>query len=62
MDNIKATLRNHQASLQNLENQVGRTARTLSERPQVSLLSNAATNPHEYVKSITLRSGLEVEP
>jgi len=57
----EATLRNHTASLYNLENQVGQIAKSLSERPQGSLLSNTETNPREHVKAITLRSGREVE-
>ena len=35
--------------------------KTLAERPQGSLSSNAEKNPLEHVKAITLRSGQEIE-
>ncbi|XP_027338257.1 uncharacterized protein LOC113852214 [Abrus precatorius] len=54
---IETALRNQQASIHNLENQLGQISRLLSERPQESLPSNTETNPKEQVKAVTLRSG-----
>lgn len=48
---------NHQASLHNLENQVGQIAKLLSKKPQGSLRSNMETNLREIMKMLTLRSG-----
>jgi len=58
---VEAILRNHTASLHNLENQMWQIAKTLLERPQRSLPSNTEINPREQVKAITLRSCKEVE-
>ncbi|XP_027342241.1 uncharacterized protein LOC113855018 [Abrus precatorius] len=52
----ETALRNQQASIHNLENQLGQIFRLLSERPQGSLPSNTETNPKEQVKAVTLRS------
>ncbi|XP_027348020.1 uncharacterized protein LOC113859445 [Abrus precatorius] len=54
---IETALRNQQASIHNLENQLGQISRLLSERPQGSLPDNTETNPKEQVKVVTLRSG-----
>lgn len=63
-----AKLANHQlqyqerndASLKNLERQVGQLAKILSERPQGALPSNTETNPRENAKAITTRSGIQL--
>ena len=55
------TFQNHAASIRNLEAQVGQIANTLAERAQGALPSISETNPQEYVKAITLRSGKQVE-
>src|SRR5262245_16941460 len=57
--NQETAIRNHEASIHNLENQVGQIAKMLSKRPQGSLPGNTETNPREYVKALTLRSGKE---
>ncbi|XP_039126983.1 uncharacterized protein LOC120263159 [Dioscorea cayenensis subsp. rotundata] len=58
---VNTVLRNVQASIQSLENQVGQLARANSERPPGSLPSNTENNPREHLKAVTLRSGKQVE-
>ncbi|XP_039123368.1 uncharacterized protein LOC120259985 [Dioscorea cayenensis subsp. rotundata] len=58
---VNTILRNVQASIQSLENQVGQLARANSERPPGSLPSNTKNNPREHLKAVTLRSGKQVE-
>ena len=58
---ISTVLRNLQASVQSLENQVGQLARASAERPQGSLPSNTENNPREQLKVVTLRSGKQLE-
>ena len=48
-----------EASLKNLENQVGQLASNLSRRPQVSLPGNTKKNPKEEVNAITLKNRRE---
>ncbi|XP_022897634.1 uncharacterized protein LOC111411325 [Olea europaea var. sylvestris] len=63
-----AKLANHQlqyqerndASLKNLERQVGLIAKLLSERPQGALPSDTETNPRENAKAIITRSGIQL--
>ncbi|XP_022893886.1 uncharacterized protein LOC111408350 [Olea europaea var. sylvestris] len=63
-----AKLANHQlqyqerndASLKNLERQVGQIAKLLSERPQGALPSDTETNPRENAKAIITRSGIQL--
>ena len=50
-----------EASLRNLENQVGKLANNLSRRPHGGLPSNTKKNPREEVNVITLRNGRELE-
>ncbi|XP_039133248.1 uncharacterized protein LOC120270298 [Dioscorea cayenensis subsp. rotundata] len=58
---VNTILRNVQASIQSLENQVGQLARANSERPPGSLPSNTENNPREHLKAVTLTSGKLVE-
>ncbi|XP_039128945.1 uncharacterized protein LOC120265098 [Dioscorea cayenensis subsp. rotundata] len=58
---VNTVLRNVQASIQSLENQVGKLARANLERPPGSLPSNTENNPREHLKAVTLRSGKQVE-
>ncbi|XP_027351012.1 uncharacterized protein LOC113862053 [Abrus precatorius] len=53
----ETALRNQQASIHNLEIQLGQISRLLSKRPQGSLPGNTETNPREQVNAVTLRSG-----
>ena len=50
-----------EASLRNLENQVGQLASILSKRPQGGLPSNTEKNLREKVNVVTLRNGKELE-
>ena len=60
--NLEAKLRQDQAvAIQNLEMQIGRMTKIISERPRGSLPSNMETNPREQVNTITLRSGKKLE-
>lgn len=61
LDEVKNTLSNVQASLQNLENQVGQLTKTSSKRPQESLHSNSNANPWKQLKAITLRCSRAVK-
>ncbi|KAA3488422.1 Pol polyprotein [Gossypium australe] len=51
--NTETTLRNQQASIQRIKNQLGQLAKLISERPQGSLPSNTETNPKEQLQAIT---------
>ncbi|KAG8485697.1 hypothetical protein CXB51_019007 [Gossypium anomalum] len=55
--NTETALKNQQASIQGLENQIGHLAKMILERPPESLPSNTEPNPKEHVKAVTLRSG-----
>ena len=55
-------MRNHEASIHNLETQVGQIAKILSERNPGSLLENTETNLKEHVNAVVLRSGKELPP
>lgn len=54
-------LRNIQASIQALNNQVWQLVRANSERSSGSLPSNTEENSREHLKVKTLRSGKQVE-
>ncbi|KAL2513036.1 Uncharacterized protein Adt_18636 [Abeliophyllum distichum] len=54
------TLQHQQASLKNLETQIGQIAAALSGRTQGTLPSNTETNPKEQVKAITIRNGVQL--
>ncbi|PPS02988.1 hypothetical protein GOBAR_AA17670 [Gossypium barbadense] len=65
--NTEIALKNQQASIQGLENQIDQWAKMISERPQGSLPSNTETNPREQLHAITVRdekrlAKSEVEP
>ncbi|XP_073138025.1 uncharacterized protein [Henckelia pumila] len=55
-------MKNQDASIKNLENQIGKLAKTISSRDQGTLPSDTEKNPKEQVKAIELRSGKTVEP
>ena len=50
-----------EASLRNLENQVGQLASNLSRRPQEGFPSNTEKNPREEINIVKLRNGKELE-
>ena len=54
-------LKNQEAFLKNLENQVGQLANLLSERSHGALPSNKNKNPREEAKAVTLRNRRELE-
>ncbi|XP_040951532.1 uncharacterized protein [Gossypium hirsutum] len=54
--NIETTLKNQQASIQWLENQIGQLAKLVLERLQGSLPSNTETNPREKLHVLTVLS------
>ena len=54
-------LRNNEASIHNLKNQIGQLANLVFERPLGTLPSNTETNPREQVKAITLRGRKELQ-
>jgi len=49
--------KNTEASIRNLETQVGQLAKQLADQQGSQFLANTQTNPREYCKSITTRSG-----
>ena len=57
----EARLQNQEATIRNLETQIGQLANYVSNRPQGTLPSNTEKNPKEDVQAITLRSGKEIE-
>ena len=75
-DKLESTTRNHQASIQNLEEKFDRLAEKQANRPPGSLPSNTTPNPrgstskpyqppqarHEHVNAITTRHGTSYEP
>lgn len=75
-DRLESTARNHQASIQNLEEKFDRLAVKQANRPPGSLPSNTTPNPrgstskpyqppparHEHVNAITTRHGTSYEP
>ncbi|XP_057418051.1 uncharacterized protein LOC130712234 [Lotus japonicus] len=48
--------KNQEASIKNLENQVGQISKQLSERPPSMFPSNTVPNPRENIFAVTLRS------
>ncbi|KAI3766148.1 hypothetical protein L2E82_16199 [Cichorium intybus] len=58
----ESALRNQQASILNIETQVGQISRVLHERFPGTLPSNTEQNPNAHVKAISTRSGKILEP
>ena len=56
LKNRETTLRNHDASIHNLETQVGQIAKLISKRQQGSLPRNTEVNPREHVNVVVLES------
>ncbi|KAG9458347.1 hypothetical protein H6P81_002855 [Aristolochia fimbriata] len=53
----EARLQTHEASIRNLEIQMGQLPNAISGRNQGTLHRNSETNPRDQIKAITLRSG-----
>ncbi|KAL5555432.1 hypothetical protein UlMin_037668 [Ulmus minor] len=60
VEETRTNYRNQEASICNLEHQVGEISKLLVEKTKGSLPSNTETNPKD-MKAITLRSGKELE-
>ncbi|PPS20404.1 hypothetical protein GOBAR_AA00183 [Gossypium barbadense] len=63
--NTKAALKNEQASIQNLETQIGQLSKLISERPQGSFPSTTEPNPREQLNTINIQDDegvVEPEP
>ena len=56
----KTSLRNQEALIHNLEDQIGQMANLISGRQKGSLLSNIKLNPTKHVKAVALRGGKEL--
>src|SRR5262249_23743115 len=56
----EARFQNQDASIKNLETQIGQLAKIMSEKAQSASPSNAEPKLKEHVKAITLRSGKEL--
>lgn len=65
---MKQQIRNQQATIQNLERDIGRMSQLLVERPPGTLPANTQVNPNngqirnEHVNAIVTRSGLTINP
>ncbi|XP_048228245.1 uncharacterized protein LOC125369519 [Ricinus communis] len=53
-------LRNQQASIHNLANQIGQISKMLAERQLGMLPSTIESNPREHIKVVTLKSGKQL--
>ncbi|XP_073119970.1 uncharacterized protein [Henckelia pumila] len=62
ISSTETRMKNQDASIKNLENQIGQLAKSISIRDQSTLPSDTEKNPKEHVKAIELRSGKTVEP
>ncbi|XP_073138503.1 uncharacterized protein [Henckelia pumila] len=62
ISSTETRMQNQDASIKNLENQIGQLAKSISSRDQGTLPSDTEKNPKEQVKAIELRSGKTVEP
>ena len=60
MAKIDATLKGQEASIKNLERQMGQIVNMLNIRQSGTLPSDIERNPREHVNVITLRSGKEL--
>ena len=58
---IKTSLRNYDASIHNLENQISQLANLVSGKQQGSLLDNTELNLQDHVKIGTLKGGKEIK-
>ena len=57
MQENDARLKNQEASIKNIETQIGQLTNLLTGRAQGALPSDTEKNPREHVNAITLRSG-----
>ncbi|XP_061359925.1 uncharacterized protein LOC133303971 [Gastrolobium bilobum] len=62
VEETRASLKNQDAYIKNLENQIGQLAKQMAERPPGTFPSNTVINPKEQCNSITTRSGIVIQP
>ncbi|XP_073139096.1 uncharacterized protein [Henckelia pumila] len=62
ISSTETRMQNQDASIKNLENQIGQLAKSISSRDQGTFSSDTEKNPKEQVKAIELRSGKTVDP
>ncbi|XP_061338279.1 uncharacterized protein LOC133285118 [Gastrolobium bilobum] len=58
----RASFWNQEASIRNLETQIGQLSRHFTERTQGTFPSNTVVNPREHCNAITTRSGTMIQP
>ncbi|XP_061355408.1 uncharacterized protein LOC133299931 [Gastrolobium bilobum] len=61
-DETRALFRNQEASIRNLETQIGQLSRQFAERTQGTFPGNTIINPREHCNAITTRSGTVIQP
>ncbi|XP_061372042.1 uncharacterized protein LOC133314567 [Gastrolobium bilobum] len=61
-DETRASFRNQEASIQNLETQIGQLSRQFTKRTQGTFPSNTDTNPKAQCNAIVTRSGIVIQP
>ncbi|XP_061366624.1 uncharacterized protein LOC133309812 [Gastrolobium bilobum] len=61
-EETRASFKNQEASIKNLENQIGQLARQMAERPPGNFPSDTIVNPKGQCKAITTRSGIVITP
>ncbi|XP_061365836.1 uncharacterized protein LOC133309112 [Gastrolobium bilobum] len=61
-DETRASFRNQEASIWNLETQIGQLSRQFIERTQGTFPSKTDTNPKAQCNSIVTRSGIVIQP
>ena len=57
MKETQSLFKNQDASIRNLETQIGQLSRQIAERPQGTFPSDTIVNPKEHCKAIVTRSG-----
>ncbi|XP_073133382.1 uncharacterized protein [Henckelia pumila] len=61
ISSTETRMQNQDASIKNLENQIGQLAKAMSSRELGTLPSDTEKNPKEQVKAVELRSGKRIE-
>lgn len=61
LGNIETHCSNMEATMKNLEVQIGQLATTINAQQRGTSPCNTKVNPNEQCKTITLRSGREIE-
>ncbi|XP_073133414.1 uncharacterized protein [Henckelia pumila] len=62
ISSTETKMQNQDASIKNLENQIGKLAKAMNSRELGTLPSDTEKNPKEQVKAVELRSGKRIEP